>query len=412
MLRIIFKHIIVLAIMFLVLWSFIGCFGYGKPNTLYYYDNITTAMDDVNNNVIGKHSTPTGNISVMKNDDGTFVELTNNVELQTQLRIANAIINLNDFEISSNGFNIVTSGNVEIKNGKIDIKGKDIALHGIVIGRSSVCTIDNVSVTTVCNNTDNLAILAYGKLFLTNSTVCAKNIEDTNSRVTGVYGNLFSNINIDNCDIQASASFGRVYGVYIGDAGEISDTTIVALSNYDASKTKYTSLAIGCMTEGPTTITNCDIYGIHSGINSTSNLNINGGTYSGYGHGGIYFSGCNKTSYVKNAIIQEADFKDGYQTLGPQSTHGGCYIGGGVGQSNNTIFIDNCMLIGQKYGIVLRGTDDEKNNILYISNSTLNKNFVRIDNETHKLFIGSGCNIDTSNIAFKDVVTITEDIYN
>ena len=411
MLRAILKRLGILTALLLIFWSMIGCFGYSRSDILYYYDDITIAINDIKNNTIGKHSVQNGLVSVMKNKNGVFIDLYDDIELQAPIRLENVTINLNKFTINSSGFNIGAYGNITIENGTININSGNTDLSGIIIGRASSCTIDNLILNTTCENAQNVAIFSYGTLCLKNSIVSANNSGDENQRVTGVYGNLFSKISIESCNIQASTAFGRVFGVYIGDSGEISNSKIVAWANYDSSDTDYTSLSIGCDVDGPTTIVNCDIYGVHSGINATSHINVNGGTYSGYGHGGIYFSGSNKTSYVKNAVVQEADLPDGYQTFKPGATHGGCYIGGGIGQSNIQVFMDNCVLIGQKYGIVLRGSDGEENNAVYISNSTLNKNYVRIDNETHRLFIGPGCNIDVSMIKFQNVVIPTQDTY-
>jgi hypothetical protein len=412
MLKVIIKILSTFVFTMLILWLFIGCFAYEKSNTFYYYDDISVAMEDANNKTVGKHSSHIGTISVMKSEKKIFVELLDDIELKSQLIIDNANINLNNFTINSNGFEITTYKNVTIKNGNINITGNKDCISGIIIGRKSSCSIDNVNITTTCENGKNFSILAYGKLLLDNSTVRAYNTGEKINRVAAVYGNLFSEIEINNCDIIALSEFGIVYGVYIGDNGIISNSKIVATSNYDSTSSGYTSFSTGCMLDGPTTLIDCNIYGIHSGVNSNSYLIINGGTYSGFGHGGVYFSGYNKTSYVRNATIQEVDIIDGYQTFGPQATHGGCYIGGGKDQSQLQVFMDNCILIGQKYGVVLRGTDGEQNNTLYISNSVLDKNVVRIDNDSHQLFIGSGCNIDKSNATISDVVTVTNNTYN
>ncbi len=412
MLKFIIKSLSTIALTFLIIFLFIGCFVYAESNTYYYYNDLNLAIEDVNNGVIGKHSSPTGKISVIKIDDDVFVELYDDVTLTAPLRIDEANIILNNFTIYSNGFEIATYKNVKIENGNVEITGQDDNLMGIVVGRLSSCFVDNVNITTTCANGKNFSLLVYGKLFLENSMIYTHNTGDELSSVTSVYGNLFSKVTINNCDIRAESSFGKVYGVYIGDFGMISNTKVVALSNYNSNSSGYTSYSIGCMVDGKTSLINCDVYGVHSGVNATADLTISGGTYSGFGHGGVYFSGYNKTSHVRDATIQEIDIIEGYKTFGPNATHGGCYIGGGENQSQITVFVDNCVFLGQKYGIVLRGTDGEQNNKLYISNSILDKNIVRVDNTSHQLFIGAGCNIDTSNTIISGVVTSTNETYN
>ena len=412
MLKLIIKSLSTLVLTLLVLWLFMGCFVYAKSNTLYYYDDLSLAMEDINQDAIGKHSSSTGKISVVEIENDVFVELLDDITLTSPLRINNAHVNLNDFTIYSNGFGIATYKNVEIENGNVEITGQDDSLTGIAVGRLSSCSINNVNITTTCKNGRNFSILAYGKLFLENSTIYAHNTGDETNRVAAVYGNLFSKVSINNCDIRAESSLGEVYGVYIGDFGTISNTNIIALSNYNSNSSGYTSYSIGCMIDGQTSIINCNVYGVHSGVNATSDFTISGGTYSGFGHGGVYFSGYNNIFHVSDAIIQEVDIRDGYETLGPKATHGGCYIGGGENQSQITVFMDNCILIGQKYGIVLRGTDGEQDNKLYISNSTLDKNIVRVDNTSHQLFIGTGCNIDALSTTISGVAILTNETYN
>ena len=96
--------------------------------------------------------------------------------------------------------------------------------------------------------------------------------------------------------------------------------------------------------------------------------------------------------------------KEGYiYTKG--ATGPGLYIGGGSNRNNVTLYMDNCV-ISSKEGepqIVLRGTSDEHDNNLYISNSTLlgEKFYIRIDNLTHKLYLGAGNNFNTENTTIK-----------
>ena len=173
----------------------------------------------------------------------------------------------------------------------------------------------------------------------------------------------------------------------------------------------FTQCAIGCYSDGLLTLTNCNISGIHSGVNSCGDLIVNGGTYSGYGHGGIYFAGSNKSSYVRNATLQEIDMPNGYASYGPESTHGGCYIGGGKKHDNLSVFMDGCTINATKHAMVLRGTSDEKNNSLYVSNTIIDVQSVRIDNNTHKLYIGKNCNFNKENTTLQDAVIITDEIY-
>ena len=82
MLRAILKRLGILTAILLIFWSMIGCFGYARSDILYYYDDITIAINDIKNNTIGKHSVQNGLVSVMKNKSGVFIDLYDDIELQ------------------------------------------------------------------------------------------------------------------------------------------------------------------------------------------------------------------------------------------------------------------------------------------------------------------------------------------
>ena len=77
--------------------------------------------------------------------------------------------------------------------------------------------------------------------------------------------------------------------------------------------------------------------------------------------------------------------------------------------------MDNCNLTSENKAIVLRGSSGEQNNSLYISNSTATKDSdgiaVRIDNNTHKLYLGVGNNFNEDNATIKEAVIITNETY-
>ena len=147
-----------------------------------------------------------------------------------------------------------------------------------------------------------------------------------------------------------------------------------------------------------------------------NSITVNGGIYEGYGHGGIYFTVPNSTSYIntsyiKDAIIREGKMPDGYVTDEVSANYAGMYIGG---NDNITVYMDNCSIYGGKSPIVLRGTDGEQNNSLYISNSIINTDSIRglrIDNDTHKLYLGSGNNFDANNTTLPSSVIVTDEVY-
>jgi hypothetical protein len=79
---------------------------------------------------------------------------------------------------------------------------------------------------------------------------------------------------------------------------------------------------------------------------------------------------------------------------------------------NIVVYMDNCSIEGNRYAIVLRGSDGEHDNTVYISNSRIQENdTIRIDNDPHKLYIGVGYNFTAENTNRPAVVHTTDDIY-
>lgn len=188
----------------------------------------------------------------------------------------------------------------------------------------------------------------------------------------------------------------------------LNDCNIYAYSNYLYEIGKgYTASSIGVVNFGSLTMNNCNVSGTHSGIQSKGELYVNGGTYEGFGHGGFYFTGNDIVSYVENATIKDCDMPSGY-TQNAGDNKAGLYIGGGNGNDNIVVYMNNCSVIGEEQPIILRGTSGEQNNTLYISNSTINKETksgIRIDNNTHKIYIGKGNNFGLEDVKLRSGVT-------
>ena len=173
------------------------------------------------------------------------------------------------------------------------------------------------------------------------------------------------------------------------------------------------SFSIGCRSQGESLyIENSYVYGVHSGINSFNDTVINGGIYEGYGHGGIYFSGCNATHYIFNAIVRESPMPDGYESKNGMHTQNGMYIGGGKNETKIVIYMDACQIFGTKNSIVLRGTSGEVDNTLYVSNTSIYPTNIRIDSDTHYLYIGIGCNFNQACTQKPNNIILTQDQYN
>ena len=154
---------------------------------------------------------------------------------------------------------------------------------------------------------------------------------------------------------------------------------------------------------------NCYAMGTHSGMTSNGTLYVNGGTFEGYGHGGIYFSGTGTTAYVRDAILRDCDMPDGYTSTHTRNGAGG-YLGS---DTKLKVYMDNCDIYGISASqiFVIKTTD----NALYISNSTINNSNggdanVRIDSG-NTLYLGVGNNFTAEDTNNPEAVIVTDEVY-
>lgn len=383
-----------------------------------YYDDIHDASLDIENQEIGKRAMNDHSLAtiMVKNGECPEIVLLNNVTSNKQLALSNTILNLNGYELSfycDEGLILSKKSQIigTVQGSKLTITNTNGATL-ITVNRTGNVTI-NGGEYIVSSKAENLmGIHVFGKANIQNANIKIDGSNDENINVaSGIYANLFSKINVNDCNINVNIQNGEAYGIFSRDYAEVSNSNIVALSNYMSNEVDFTILSIGCYSEEFLKLTNCNITGIHSGVNSLGTVEIDGGTYSGFGHGGVYFSGASSTAYAKNASFLEISMPEGYQTYGPQSTHAGFYIGGGEKQDNIVVYMDNCYVESTGHAFVLRGSSGEQNNSLYISNTTLNVKHVRIDNDTHKLYVGVGCNIVGEDTTRPSSVVTTNETY-
>lgn len=396
-----------------------ACISLDASNEIYYND-INVALSDVNNGCVGKHANCSSSqnvIKILKQDKNIVMILLKNITIDQPLEMIDVIFDLNGHSITvQSNTGLIVGGQIEIignLDGSEILSNRD-SVTLISIRRATTCKIYDGHFSVNANNGRLCGIHVYGNLELYDASILINGnpTDQTNPSVYGVYGNLFSNVKIENSQIEAYTQGGNALAFFNDDYAEIKNSTLTGFANYMSNESAFTQYSVGCYNHGTLTLTNCNVSGIHSGVDSHGNLIVDGGTYSGFGHGGIYFSGSNHTSYVSNATLQEISMPNGYVSHGPNSTHSGCYIGGGSKYDNLIVYMNNCKILATKHAIVLRGTSNEKSNQLYVSNTTIDVLSVRIDNDTHKLHIGIGCNFSQEHTTLPDVVRLTKDVYS
>ena len=215
-----------------------------------------------------------------------------------------------------------------------------------------------------------------------------------------------ANCEIVDTTIDVNNNYGNTWGILNLGKTVISNTNIFSdAGNSSAAQDNGYGYSLGINNGGELKFYSGSVYGTHSGMQNMSDakLYVYGGTFDGFGHGGIYFcQGPNGEAYVQNATLKSGEYNGKHDSSKFKTWHGGSfYIGGGqdANNSNNKVYMDRCTLSSVSGTVgVLRGTSGETNNQLYISNSTIeNGKKIRIDGK-NKLFVGKGINITETDV--------------
>ena len=412
-----------------------------------YYSSMNAAVTAVNNgtaNADATKETAVAGVYTDKSGGKNVVLLKDATETSTISVSKDMTINLGGHAIRSTAATCinVTAGNVTI-DGRLD--GSSVN----VFGSGSMCFAIQTSASStveVCggsyeieNNTTNsmnLCMYALGDLKLTkckitaassngmagaiqhsgrlSASCCIFSAYSEKKDVPAIKSISTATIALSNCKVIATSVAGTVIGISIYGIATLSNCDIRAYSNYlYGDETYYEASSSGVSNKGTLTINDCYVFGTHCGLSNHGTLYVNGGTYEGYGHGGFYFAGTGTTSYARNAVIRDCDMPDGYTATATRNG-AGFYIGGAADNNNNNVYMDNCKIHGSNLGqvFVLRGSSGEVNNSLYISNSTIDDGArIRIDNDTHKLYIGKGNNFTAEDTSLPSAVVETDDVY-
>lgn len=367
----------------------------------YYYSSLYLAVTDVNNNTIGQNAdaTPSDAIAgVHTDEDGniTCVLLQDSVE---DYKIAPSV----DMTINLGG-NILSSN----QGACIDLIKGNLTVDGSISGSAIIQTYAANVGRCIQVRTGSLTV--NGGLYKITSS-CTSNIAAIMTA---------ANTTISDAYLEAESDCPKTYGIWSPNntALTVEDTTIIAKGPYtfNEDNTGYAQLSIGINGNGTFDLKNCNVKGNHSGIQFNGSLfNVDGGVYEGYAHGGIYFAGTDGSSaYIKNASIKECEPFSDHEYA--ESNYAGMYIGM---QSNLSVYIDSCEITSAKQQIVIRNGSGETNNSLYISNSNINtEGYIRMDGDTHRLYIGQNCNFTEEHIKTStgvnasDLVEYTDEVYS
>ena len=376
--------------------------GLKDGNTYYYYySSLNDAIADVNAGYLGRNSTTnilSAEVAVKEeNDRSVFYILKDLDNVSVEVRKP-SVFNLMGHSLVSGTeylmFDIYAS--CEFTKG---------SLEGVSAGKGT-------------RNEPWIFIKVNSQVELICNDVAASFTDDEGSTITAISIMEDASAGIYNSDIVVDSPQGLMstcvtnYGTTL-----LENTSMKALSNHcaNAAGNDYGQTARALYTESnsSTTLRNSYIYGAHSGATVRGALYVDGGTYEGYSHGGLYISNAGKETLLKNATITECPLAEGYIDDGVAGTnHAGIYIGG---SSNMLIYVDNCDFYGVAQPIVLRGSSGESNNILHVSNSRINLDYthygVRNDGSNRVKF-GINNNFGAEDLKYNRNYEITAECYD
>lgn len=434
----------------------------GAVESDYYYTSLSSAIADINNGVttnsvndinsakVRVFYSETGRLTAQLLDDiteSTQIIINKNVDLLLNGKVlsfdsasafldygsdtSNCVIDGTVYgsEISKNITNSTTSTEIRM----IKINGQHIRIIGgaytcntnaasnlILIAAYNDCEISNCTLSAIASNCSNY--LRCIQILKCKTTVKDTSIHAESSTKTYAIVAFGGTLLCENVHITARTSASTCDGISTS-AGYpavmiIKNSTIVSDAP-DCHIGSSNSVGINTVAESVCFIEDSYVFGTHSALMGHGDIYINGGTYTGYCHGGLYVAGNNAKKYVNDATLRCGNYEGIYDYSQKNSSIYACmYVGGGSNEGNSNIIVnlDGCTFGDGSTGgnaIVLRGTDGEQYNTVNISNSTITNGTsgIRIDNETHKLNVGVGCNITTDKIDHPEWAEFTNALY-
>ena len=240
-------------------------------------------------------------------------------------------------------------------------------------------------------------------------------------------------VNVINCDISAVSTQNDARGINIYASSDVTiDNSKIFTDATGDTANSEEAIAIGVVVTSFATLRcyNSEVVGTHSGIQSSGNLYVSGGTYNGYSHGGFYFvHSTDNEAYINDAIIQVGMYTGQFTDIYPGSAVNplaGFYYGNADGTAlNSKVYMDGCLIQGKgdEY-FVVRHANSNNVNELYISNTTcevecdkdipirLNGSYQgQIASQRAKMYIGDGCNFTPSMTTNPDCAEETGLLY-
>lgn len=368
-----------------------------------YYNSLDSALDGITSNTIASNCEEV--------DAVVAVDKARNYRLWLlkDLQISSAI-NLNGIELILNGHKLSVDAPMQVSadcviNGRV--KGSTIVGKTLLVQSSGLCTIVG---GTYQMNTSNMGIdgspyptfqVDGGNLVIEGATLVA--VDDNGGTISNVLVNAEATLSARDSYFKLTSKYGmQSCCVFVKGTLLLDKCKLEAFSDHTANSagTNYarTARAIYGDTGSVTSLSNCYVYGAHSGMTYKGEVTIDGGTYCGYSHGGIYLSNQNMSTRIKNATFKDVPLPSGYYDDGVAGTNGAAiYIGGTSGMN---VYFDNCTFYAEIQTLVMK----TGGNTMYVSNCRMRHGYSRCgirNDSSNQVKFGINNNFTYSNLENK-----------
>ena len=229
---------------------------------------------------------------------------------------------------------IITNNDIFIKDGIIDCfpQNYDSEAYCLLLNGGNGI-INNVTINTKSNGggvmenpTTAICIKSHSILNIENSTF--NGVDENNGSISNVYVEELCELNCINTKFEATSPNGMSANIFSQGDIILSSCDVQCYANHtaNAAGTNYATLSRAIYSvKGNVKLFDCQIYGTHSGLTiRDGELYVDGGTYDGYSHGGIYFGSNNTKNYIYNASVNDTPIRgEGMYDDGVAGTNGG-----------------------------------------------------------------------------------------
>ena len=368
-----------------------------------YYNSIESAMSDIGAEKVASNCNESD--AVVAVDKARFYRLFLLKDVQTT-----SIINLDNIELILNGHKLNLTTAMQASNDCIidgRIKGSAILGKTLLELSSGICEIKggtyqmNTSKSGIDGSPFPCLNAIGGSLNIQNATLIA--IDDNGGTISNIVVAQGATLTAKDSYFKLTSKYG-MQSCCVSTKGVVTleRCKLEAFSDHTANSagTNYarTARAIYGDIDSVISLTNCYIYGAHSGVTTKGDITIDGGTYTGYSHGGVYLSNKGKSTKIRNATFKERPLPSGFYDDGVAGTNSAAmYVGG---TSGINVYVDNSTFKAKIQPIVLKSSG----NTLYISNSRMNKNYTRSgirNDSSNQVKFGVNNNFNYTNLENK-----------